>query len=66
MDKRTAKREACFRAAMVIETALAGGWETLDRYGDDREKVEDALNELMASLINRSGREPVHLPGDET
>lgn len=58
MDKREAKREACDRAASVIETALAGGWEVLDKYGEDRPKVENALNELVAELEARAAGRP--------
>ncbi len=57
MTRTEARQEACFRAALVIETALEGGWETLDRYGDDRELVEAELNKLAASLLKRSGRD---------
>jgi hypothetical protein len=55
VNRRQAKREACFRAALVLEGALAGGWESLDRYGPGRTKVEDALNELIAELERRAG-----------
>jgi hypothetical protein len=58
VNKAEAKREANFRAAMVIESALEGGWRELDRYGKDREKVEDQPNDLAARLVARSGRTP--------
>lgn len=55
MNKREAKRIACRHAALTIENALEGGWESLDRYGDDRDKVEDALNDLVTELDRRGG-----------
>jgi hypothetical protein len=54
LNKREAKKIAYRHAAMAIEGALAGGWETLDRYGDDRDKITDALNEIAAELDRRS------------
>ncbi|WP_262496181.1 hypothetical protein [Nonomuraea sp. SYSU D8015] len=40
MHRRTAKREACFRAALCLENTLADGWEGLDHhYGDDADMV---------------------------
>ncbi|MGA4995880.1 hypothetical protein [Nonomuraea bangladeshensis] len=56
MDKRRIKREACFRAAMALDTALAGGWDTLDElYGKDADKVRDAINEIVTELKRRAG-----------
>src|SRR5882762_2719102 len=55
MSDRQAARRAAFHAALVIENALAGGWETLDRYGIDRPRVEAALNTLCAELERRAG-----------
>lgn len=51
------RRLAAFHAALAVESALANGWETLDRYGDDRPRVEAALNELLEEL-QRRGRSP--------
>lgn len=39
----------------MLETALGGGWEELDMYGEDRAKVEAALQELVAELDRRGG-----------
>jgi hypothetical protein len=59
MDRRTAKREACFRAALCLESALAGGWDGLDdRYGEDADRVRDAINEIVSELTKRGGRVP--------
>lgn len=55
MGVREARRLAAYHAGLVVETALANGWETLDRYGADRPRVEDALNELCAELDRRAG-----------
>jgi hypothetical protein len=54
MSGREAARLAAFHAGLVIESALAGGWETLDRYGDDRPRVEAALAELCTELERRA------------
>lgn len=58
MNRRQAKREACFRAASVVENALSGGWPA-EQYPDeaDLERVVEALNELMDELLRRGGRE---------
>ncbi|MGI5293255.1 hypothetical protein ACQEVF_59455 [Nonomuraea polychroma] len=61
MDKRTAKREACFRAALGLESLLNSDWPTglAERYGEaDAEKVIEGMNELMRELATRGGREP--------
>lgn len=57
MSGPAAARLAAFHAAAAIESALANGWETLDRYGEDRPRVEAALNDLRAEL-DRRAREP--------
>lgn len=62
MNGREAKREACFRAAMVIENALSDGVEWLgSRYPDekDQERVADALRDLVKELIRRGWRKDV-------
>lgn len=57
MDRRKAKREACFSASLALDTALAGGWDSLDkRYGeDDAEKVRECINDLIKELERRAG-----------
>jgi hypothetical protein len=56
MNRREAKTCAYQRAASLIESALANGWEDVERlYGDDADKVYDALNELAANLARRGG-----------
>lgn len=60
MDRRGAKREACFRAALGLEQLLNDGWwiGLAERYGEaDAEKVIAGLNELIAELTRRGGRE---------
>lgn len=54
MDKRAAKRAACARAASALQTNLNDGWETLDMYGPDREKVAEAIGELIRELDRRA------------
>jgi len=58
MSEREAAREAAWRAASVIESALASGWEELDRYGADRPLVEKALADLCAELERSAGARP--------
>lgn len=58
MNRGEIKRAACRRAAGVIDTALAGGWSDLDdMYGQDADKVREALNVLVREL-ERRGSEP--------
>lgn len=57
LTKRTAKNEACFRAAMALENALEGGWETMDKYGEDgRVMVVDGVQQIITELLRRAGR----------
>lgn len=58
MDKREAKRTALFRAGLAIEGCLAAGWPEDIENEADRERVVDALDEIAAELIRRSGRTP--------
>lgn len=58
MDTREAKRTALFRAGLAIEGNLAAGWPTDIQNEDDRDRIVDALNEIAAELIRRSGRVP--------
>jgi hypothetical protein len=67
MDKREAKRTALFRAGLALEGHLAEGWPTDIEDEADRDRVVDALNEVAAELIRRSGRipaNPARTPGD--
>lgn len=58
MDRREAKRTALFRASLALDGHLAAGWpEDIDNEAD-RDRVVDALNELVAELTRRSGRVP--------
>jgi hypothetical protein len=58
MNRREAKREACFRASLALDNALAGGWDSLDeRYGEDgAERVRDCIAEIVSELQRRGGR----------
>lgn len=59
MNRREAKREACFRVAMVAENALETGDEWLTHYDEaDQERVATAINELIEELTRRGGRLP--------
>lgn len=55
MNKAEAKRDACFHAALVIDDALAAGWQTDDLYPDpkDHTRFIDALRELTDELKRR-------------
>ncbi len=53
MDKRTAKREACARAALVLKTQMGEGWP--EGYSDqDNAKVQEAMRTLIGELERRS------------
>jgi len=58
MNKREAKRAACWHAALVLYSNLAAGWESLyERYPEeDADRIVDALNEITEELFRRSGR----------
>lgn len=53
MDRRTAKREALWRAAGLIRSCLDAGYDFDEPYGDDAEKVERAMGEVLAELERR-------------
>lgn len=56
MNRRDAKREAYFHAAMMLRNILAGGWTASDdpRYtAADAERIDDALREVVDGLANR-------------
>lgn len=57
MDKRTAKREACWRAACVIEDAMSGGWPA-EHYATDQEfrQVSEALHNVITELERRGAQ----------
>lgn len=64
MDKRTVRREAKFRAALWIETALAGvEWNRQDLSEEDADKVEAEMLVLVDRLLVQSGRVPRNTPG---
>lgn len=59
MNRREAKREACFRVAMVAENALENGW-LHEHYPDedDERAVAEGVQEVVAELIRRGWRKP--------
>jgi hypothetical protein len=54
MTKRQAKREACLKAATVLQNALDAGWET--DYWYPVKKDEDAFLKAMNELIEELER----------
>jgi len=58
MNKREAKRAACWHAALVLYSNLEAGWESLyERYPEqDADRIVDSLNEIADELFRRSGR----------
>jgi hypothetical protein len=59
MDGRQAKREAKFRAGLILEAALNNGWqeEVEHQYGEkDAERIADEIQNLADRLIEGSGR----------
>lgn len=54
MDKRKAKRDACWRAAGLIQDSINNGWPQ-EHYEDeaDQRAVEAALKDLIAELERR-------------
>ena len=58
MNRREAKREACFRVAMVADNALSEGW-LAEHYPDEGDEwaVAGAVQEVIDELTRRGGRE---------
>lgn len=60
MDKRTAKRMACSRAAAQVAGDIqADGIDELEGLTDqDRDRLRGALAELFEELMRRAGEKP--------
>jgi hypothetical protein len=55
MSRAEARRRAAFHAALVLETALGGGWDSLDQYGEEgRELVEREIGAIIDRLEARA------------
>lgn len=54
MDGRARKREAKFRAGLILESVMQAGWagdpDVVERYGED---LADAISEEILILANR-------------
>lgn len=59
MNRREAKREACFRVAMVAENALSDGWLG-EHYPSaaDEVAVAEGVQEVIEELRRRGWRAP--------
>lgn len=59
MNKREARRVAKFRAGLIIESALAQGWDPqdlVDKYGEDGlEMIRDELTDFAERLSSGGG-----------
>jgi len=53
MNARKAKREACWRAAQVIRSAMSESWPSEQYDAREYEKVSAALIKLVAELERR-------------
>ncbi|KKL56905.1 hypothetical protein LCGC14_2240710 [marine sediment metagenome] len=53
MDRPTAKREACHRAALVLESQMGQGWPEYPS-AEDTTKVQEAMRTLIAELTRRA------------
>ncbi len=58
MNKREAKKNACFHASQVLRNALDGGWKTreLVESDEDEKRLVDALFEIIHELRIRGVR----------
>lgn len=58
MDRRRARREAWWRAASVVRSALGDGWDLGESYPDDRERalVEEEMAAVIAIMERRGHR----------
>lgn len=61
MDKREIRREANFRAGLILEAALSNGWnpdDLVERYGPDAvDAIAEQITDIARMLRNRGGRE---------
>lgn len=61
MNKREIRREANFRAGLILDSALSQGWnpdDLVERYGQDVvDAMADEIMDIARSLRNRGGRE---------
>lgn len=53
MTKRRAKKEACFRSALVLRNALGQGWLL-----DEDERIATGVREIIAELERRASLQP--------
>lgn len=53
MDKRTAKREACWRSAQLIRSAMAESWPSEQYNAEEYGQVSAALLDVIAELERR-------------
>ena len=65
LNKREAKEMACTHAALVVESALAAGWDIESWFTNDADvdRFEDALGEVIDELTRR-GKGRVVAPDD--
>lgn len=58
MDKRTAKREACWRIALATRSTLAAGWDLEETYPDPAEAalVAEQMDVVLVELERRGHR----------
>lgn len=64
MDRPSAKREACWRAAGLLKNAMTNGWPHAEKHGwseQDHARVQDGLFELIDELTRRA-RLPEDIP----
>ena len=63
MDKRKAKREACWIASLLLQGYLDEGYdESSPRTEAEEEKIEAAIMELRNELARRGWRDPEDVP----
>ena len=54
MNKRQAKRHACWLAARIVDTTMCEGAELYEGSPEDEQRVTEALEELIDELHKRS------------
>lgn len=60
MDGRQVKREAKFRAGLILESVMQAGWagdpNVIETYGEDTaDRISDEIQNLARRLIESSG-----------
>lgn len=59
MNQREIRREAKFRAGLILESVVAAGWtmdpEVIEKYGqEDADRIAEEISAIAAKLVDQS------------